>query len=814
MTKFYLPLLFTMATTPLLAQIPVINSVTPLMTVVEQWGKFEVAVSLTATYSNPYDYDDIRVYAEFTGPDGAVTTADGFFNQEYQITNAATGAITPVGNGGFKVRFAPKTTGTWSYKVYCTTAGGTGNSAVQSFTAVTPSAGNKGFVRSDQTNYLYFDEGSSYVPIGENIAWQQSNVIPDYQKWLSKMADNGGNYFRLWQCHWGLGLEWKNNVSNYSGLKKYKQSNAFLTDWLLDLCADKGIYVMYCLQHHGQVSSTTNPNWYESPYNAANGGPCANTWDFFTNATAKSLVKNRFRYCVARWGYSRNVLCWELFNEVEWTDNFEDNKSEITDWHNEMGAYLKNIDPYNRLVTTSYAHDYNDPATWNLPDIDFTQTHYYVSTPNLERVLRAGVQNYLQQFGKPSMNGEFGLNPASGNLAGLDPDGIHIHNCLWGSFFGGGLGTGMSWWWESYIEPQNLYTHFQGLSAVAGQFDPHGGDFAPAAATALGTPVDLQIGTSGGWSELADTLFEIDAQGNIFPMGASPGVFLYGSSWNTQYRRPPVFDFTIMQAGQFKVKTGSETGQNPKIAIWVDGVKKLEQSAAVNQTYTVDIPAGAHTVKVDNTGTDWITISSYSIPGAGSSVDGYVLQSADHQKVAAWVLNNRYNHDYIKSNGLPPAVSDASLSVPGMTNGNYVARFFDGLTGAQLSSTEVNVNNGTLSLQLPAFQWDMGVLVETAPVGIKVPLVATKQHFDFKAMPNPAVAGQSVRLAFNLESAQKVQFEMADASGRVLNNLGTYTAQDGENVIECQVPASLPGGVYWVKGSGAGMIGAAVMVVR
>ncbi|MCZ0212168.1 hypothetical protein OZK63_43170, partial [Streptomyces sp. UMAF16] len=68
------------------------------------------------------------------------------------------------------------------------------------------------------------------------------------------------------------------------------------------------------LNHHGQVSTTVNPEWNNNPYNIANGGPCNNTWDFFSNSTAKNLFKNRMRYIIARYGYSNTIMSWELFN--------------------------------------------------------------------------------------------------------------------------------------------------------------------------------------------------------------------------------------------------------------------------------------------------------------------------------------------------------------------------------------------------------------------------------------------------------------------------------------------------------------------
>ncbi|MCY7328318.1 MAG: DUF5060 domain-containing protein [Saprospiraceae bacterium] len=105
MKKIYAALPVLRLTTPLSAQAPVITAATPLATNVEQWEKFEVKLAVTANWANPYNYEDIRVAAVFTDPDGQTRTVDGFFIQEYNITNTQTGAITPVANGVFKVRF-------------------------------------------------------------------------------------------------------------------------------------------------------------------------------------------------------------------------------------------------------------------------------------------------------------------------------------------------------------------------------------------------------------------------------------------------------------------------------------------------------------------------------------------------------------------------------------------------------------------------------------------------------------------------------------------------------------------------------------
>jgi len=789
------------------AQAPVITAATPVATTVERWGKFEVQLSITANWTNPYDYDEIRVNAVFTDPDGQAHPVEGFFMQDYQL-NTQTGVLTAVGSGAFRVRFAPDKTGTWKYVLSCTNASGTGTFAEKTFqVTAAQSAKNKGFVRSDQTNYLHFDSGDPYIPVGENIGWQNGNIYTDYQKWLTKLGDNGGNFFRLWHCSWGLGIEWKNGNSGFSGLRKYKQTSAFYQDWMFDFCAERGIYLMLCLHHHGQVSSQVNPNWSDSPYNAVNGGPCPNTWDFFTNASAKNHVKNRLRYVLARWGYARSVMSWELFNEVDWTDQFDQRKGDVANWHSEMATFLKARDPHQHLVTSSYADEQYDPNVWNQPNIDFTQTHYYVNTPNLERVFVSGIRHYLEDFGKPTLNGEFGLNTDGTGLITLDPTGISIHNALFATLFGGGMGSGATWWWDNYVEPQNLYYRFAPVSAVADKVPFRSGNFAPVQATVSGVPGDLVLTpTVQGWGALADTSITINANGTITPAGAGLGAFLYGSQWNTQFRRPPVFKVTYPAAGQFSVKTSGQTGQAPKIAIWLDGVKKLEQSAAVNQTYTIAVPPGQHILRVDNTGTDWILIAGYNFSGLGSAVDAYVLKSANQDKVAGWVLNNRYNHDFLKTIGNPPPAQGAILTVPDMKNGTYTVKYYDCLTGALAAVAPVTIANNTLTLALPAMLWDAAFLVEDG-------WVSTAEAIGILPVslyPNPVTTGL-LTIALALEKPENVVISLLDVAGRELVPLFTGEFVNGQQQV--QIPATCPAGLYWVKVVGAGMVGVKPVVV-
>jgi hypothetical protein len=778
---------------------PGIDGVHVLTPTVERYGKFEARIDLTAVFTNPYDYDQIAVSAVFTSPSGTEKSVDGFFMQDY-VLNTATGNLTPTGPGEFRLRFCPDEAGWWSFVVSVTDVTGTAESETFSFQCDAPSSpNNHGFLRTGQSNYLQFDDGAPYIAIGQNIAWQNNNPYLNYRSWLDPFIENGGNFFRLWHAHWGLGIEWSPG-NGFQGLRYYKQTNCFYQDWLFDFCAENGVYIMLALQHHGPVSTQVNPNWNDSPYNAANGGPCQSTVEFFTNEEARAHTKNRYRYIVARWGYSRSILCWELFNEVHWTDNFQANKAVVAEWHFEMAEFLKTTDPNEHLVTTSYGEDFTDENVWSHLDFDFTQTHIYLNTSNIERALAHGNRSFLDEFEKPTLNGEFGLG-GSATLANQDPDGIHIHNSLWGGLFSGAFGTAMTWWWDNYIHPRNLYYHFSGISQVAPEVPFLAEFLAPAAAFVTGAPGDLALTPSLGWGSIGDSDITIDENGQVSPAGAALGQFLYGSQWNTQYRSPPTFHVIYPQAGTFSVRTGNEASTNPKIAIRLDGNLVLDQAATPNTTFSVNVPAGAHAIKVDNTGTDWITISSYTFEGIGSQVDAYVLVSQGQNIAAGWSLNNLYNHQYVVANGEPAPAPPASVVVEGFQDGVYSVRWYNPLTGALYGGAPASTSGGVLTIPLPSFLWDVAFIVDDSPVATK----EQRQDIEFGVFPNPVAAGGEVNLKLPSEDASPRRISMLDMGGREIAQFA------GESRFT--LPPGIPAGFYWVRIEQMGKAGVQPLVV-
>jgi hypothetical protein len=332
---------------------------------------------------------------------------------------------------------------------------------------------------------------------------------------------------------------------------------------------------------------------------------------------------------------------------------------------------------------------------------------------------------------------------------------------------------------------------------------------APAPAGVSGVPADLLMTPTQGWGAQSDTSFTINSDGSVTSAGVGLGQFLYGSEWNTQNRRPPIFYVNYPVSGQFKVRTGSDTGQSPKIVIWVDGIKVLEQNAAVNQTFTVNISAGQHAIKVDNSGTDWITISSYTFSGLGSGVDAYVLKSESQTRIAGWLLNNSYNYQSVQANGVPSAAIGGTLQVPGMANGTYTIKYFDCLTGAFLNSAPVEVNGGALSVNLPDLLWDLAFVVEDQSVNV----ADLAEPLHFKVFPSPVAPGSTVTLEVDTVEKTSLEVTLLDTAGRPLRSLFTGDSMGERQQIAVALPADLPGGLYWLKMSDGKRASAAKAIV-
>jgi len=457
--------------------LPFIADLTANSKEIAQHGKFEATLDLWAEYINPYDPGDIAVEAVFTSPSGSRITVPGFLFQDYrrkQITrnDQPHEVLEPVGTPTWKIRFAPAEAGQYHYVVSVRTRRTPGNVISGNFES-TRSA-NPGFIGISPRNKRYFEfsTGTPYFAIGHNVCWPtREGGTYDYDNYFSKMQKVGENYTRIWFCSWGIQLEGEQ-------LDSYQLDHAWRLDYILELARKRGIYVKLCFDNfHDWIAKETTQY---IPYYSENGGPIETPDEFFTNEIAYRHYLRRIRYILARWGYSTNLFAWELWNEMDYLVD-EDEPQYMIDWCRRVARYIRQNDPYDHLITTSLGTEHPWESLWNLNEMDFAQSHLYISPEEYigkEQEYDDAdfvAHNLLpfREFSKPYLLAEWGFQGTNEHnpLNWKDEHGVHLHNAIWAAALSGAAGTAMPWWWDTYIEPNDLYHHYAAFSKFARGID-------------------------------------------------------------------------------------------------------------------------------------------------------------------------------------------------------------------------------------------------------------------------------------------------------------------------------------------------------
>ena len=531
--------------------------------------------------ANPFDPAQVDLRVTFTSSSGLQVEAPAFYYQDYDRQS-----LQSVGQPGWRVRFTPTQPGDWQAQARLAQTGL--ESQPISF-GIEPDPHAPGFVGLNERNGAYFQtsDGNFYFPVGINMGWAGSDVLGDYERWLDRFSANGGNLVRVWMASWSFGLEWKD-----TGLGDYgdRMQRAWLLDQVFQMAEERGVTVMLCLINHGAFSATVNPEWADNPYNAVLGGPLQSPEAFVTDPLARELFKRRLRYIAARWSYSTSLFAWEWWNEIHWTPITSDL---LRPWLTEMTAYLRSLDPYNHLITHSTS---TNDTIWNAPELQIMQIHDYSRVFLPQALPPLYQQKRFITAVKPLLLGEFGTD-AGGEENLFQKQAIHLHTGLWAAPFSGYAGTGMYWWWDNYIDPNNHWVQF---GPVARYFE--GEDLAAY------TPAGAQVSAQG------------------------------------------VTALTLQQ---------------PERALL------------------------------------WVVNAAYSVTSASQAYD-------------AAVRDQTLNADWLYE---PPVIENVQVTLTGFVDGAYIAYLFDPQSGEWLGESNVEAQQGALTLLIPALSSDLAVkiLPQTAP---------------------------------------------------------------------------------------------------
>ncbi|QQL50920.1 DUF5060 domain-containing protein [Mucilaginibacter ginkgonis] len=431
-------------------------SITPVSASARQYAKIEFNIKLIADWQNPYLQNDIALDMLLRSPSGKEIVLPCYYESGMSGKPSL-----------WKARFAPREAGKYTYGIRLRGLNTKESQSITHSFIVAPSK-RSGFLHPNDNWTFKFDNGKRFRGIGENIGWE-SRTSDDskffsklhqsprynYDYMLKSLAKHGGNFFRTWISRWNLPIDWHDNFNNsrYTASDKYFNPSAVKRmDRLVNLSDSLGVYMMLTLGM--------------GAYEIKDGGFSPTAADFFVNPKSKERYKDRLRYIIARWGYSTNIAAWELFNEVDNVQFGDKDKpisaDSIVAWHDEMSTYIKSIDPYRHMVTTSISH--RDLKGLNtLRNIDFNQKHIYKNTAGIPKA----ITEYEALYKKPYVIGEYGYEwDWSKNFDDFAPHmDDDFKRGLWYGLFSPTPILPLSWWWE-YFDNRGTDKYFSKIREV------------------------------------------------------------------------------------------------------------------------------------------------------------------------------------------------------------------------------------------------------------------------------------------------------------------------------------------------------------
>ncbi len=401
-------------------------------------------------FENPFDLETNHVELLIHQPDFSMRVLSFFYD------GLNTDSVQQ-----WEARFTPKQAGLYRFIVRI-------NGKIQSHFDVpveTNKGKNQGGLKvSKKLGVFEYESGEAFRGIGLNVCWAR-----DYEYYFKKMQAAGMNITRIWMCPWHLSFEWQE-----TGLGRYNLASAHRLDTILQLADKYGIFVILCLDYHGVARKGMGyfreNRWPVSPYNKANGGPCAEASELFTNPVAKEFFKKKYKYIVSRFGHSSRIAAWEFYNE---TDLMAGNSIAENRWHIEMAEYVRSIDVHERLVTTSSTRSFPEKVVdaFKSPAMDIVMFHEYNKLDMAPYVIDLH-EATVEYYQKPVVLGEFGIEYRGADRTfKADSQHIGLHNGIWAGWFSETPVIPLSWWWDNYIDPLNLWSEFANLSRFAAAMD-------------------------------------------------------------------------------------------------------------------------------------------------------------------------------------------------------------------------------------------------------------------------------------------------------------------------------------------------------
>jgi len=425
---------------------------------IKKYEKFEVHFSMQhVLYENPYNPDEIDVHAHFISPQKDTFLINAFFDNYNDAQQ-------------WKLRFSPNMEGRWQYQIMAEDTEGRGSSEKKYFTVI-PSAYHGWLqISPNNPNYLMHYDGTSFYGIG---AYYFTQIKKER---LQSFAQHGGNIIGYWNSIYdnegnGGGMYLLESLD--SGLGKYDQRKAARLDEILGWCEAEEIKLMLAINEHHMYCQDDDPwpngEWHINPYKEI-----IDASGFYGDSAVWKFQKNKYRYIIARWGYSRSLGIWEIMNEIHGTTGYVHNKSEAQQWMRKVDSLFNTDDPYQRPTTVSFSLSGTNDFDKENPYSDIDNIHYYETFGQYPQPYDDNLRNTIYNVNRIAKNlAALGNRPAIFGEAGEDDMWAPIasdeytqtlHNALWTGLTSGLAAT--PFWW-SLAEISNVFTGTERIEQFA-----------------------------------------------------------------------------------------------------------------------------------------------------------------------------------------------------------------------------------------------------------------------------------------------------------------------------------------------------------
>ncbi|MGA2617228.1 MAG: cellulase family glycosylhydrolase [Thermoguttaceae bacterium] len=342
------------------------------------------------------------------------------------------------------------------------------------------------------SRYLELSDGTPYIPNGLNVIhpWGDVSIeegLAQMDRWMKALADNEGNYIRIWlsSIFWDL---------EHQKAGVFDEERAKRIDALLELARRHGIRVKMTIEHFREIDpGDVRQSWASKPlHHVSRGGTAKDMPDWLANDKSRSQFQEKLAWLQRRYGDQPVIYAWELWNEINAVRG-----GDYLAWSEAMLPELKRLFPKNMTLQSLGSFD----SEWafgpykrlcHMPNNDVAQVHRYLDLGAglkfchgpVDMLAADAVRELMAtKPGRPVILAEGGAvepqHTGPFRFYAKDKAGIILHDVIFAPFFAGAAGAGQSWHWVEYVDKNNLWHQFRAFADAVRGIDPPAERFEP-----------------------------------------------------------------------------------------------------------------------------------------------------------------------------------------------------------------------------------------------------------------------------------------------------------------------------------------------